>query len=188
MSTGTTALFRAVQNNDVESDPGSSGKGRGSQINTMGYSPTLAGSRKLGPGGRGAATQPNMQILELVDRTESATHGQPSRARPAASSAARPPSSAPSGRRWHRWHKARASGDRNGRRRPAPLPDRAAPAADRPARMWWKLNPRHVSRRVCRVRGPCVSVGFYSCPGIRSMMELVKNTLPIFSALCVLCA
>jgi len=69
ISTGTTALFRAVQNNDAEAVKLLLEKGADPNINTMGYSPLLlaAGS---GPGGRGAATQPNMQILdELVQHS-----------------------------------------------------------------------------------------------------------------------
>jgi ankyrin repeat protein len=69
ISTGTTALFRAVQNNDLEVLTALLAKGADPNINTMGYSPLLLAAG-AGPGGRGGATQPNMQILDqLVQRS-----------------------------------------------------------------------------------------------------------------------
>jgi len=65
ISTGTTALFRAVQNNDAEVVKLLLEKGADPNINTMGYSPLLLAAG-AGPGGRGAATQPNMQILDVL--------------------------------------------------------------------------------------------------------------------------
>jgi ankyrin repeat protein len=65
ISTGTTPLFRAVQNNDVEVVQLLLAKGADPNINTMGYSPLLLAAG-AGPGGRGAATQPNTQILDVL--------------------------------------------------------------------------------------------------------------------------
>ena len=65
ISTGTTPLFRAVQNNDMEVVQVLLAKGADPNINTMGYSPLLLAAG-AGPGGRGAATQPNTQILDVL--------------------------------------------------------------------------------------------------------------------------
>jgi ankyrin repeat protein len=65
ISTGTTPLFRAVQNNDVEVIQALLAKGADPNINTMGYTAFLLAAG-AGPGGRGAATQVNMQILDLM--------------------------------------------------------------------------------------------------------------------------
>jgi ankyrin repeat protein len=67
ISTGTTPLFRAVQNNDLEVIQALLAKGADPNIDTMGYTPLLliAGA---GPGGRGGAAggQPNTQILDVL--------------------------------------------------------------------------------------------------------------------------
>jgi ankyrin repeat protein len=65
ISTGTTPLFRAVQNNDVEVIQALLAKGADPNINTMGYTSFLLAAG-AGPAGRGAATQVNMQILDLM--------------------------------------------------------------------------------------------------------------------------
>ncbi|MBZ5674992.1 MAG: ankyrin repeat domain-containing protein [Acidobacteriia bacterium] len=65
ISTGTTPLFRAVQNNDVEVIQALLAKGADPNINTMGYTAFLLAAG-AGPAGRGAATQVNMQILDLM--------------------------------------------------------------------------------------------------------------------------
>jgi ankyrin repeat protein len=65
ISTGTTPLFRAVQNNDVEVIQALLAKGADPNINTMGYTSFLLAAG-AGPTGRGAATQVNMQILDLM--------------------------------------------------------------------------------------------------------------------------
>jgi uncharacterized protein len=65
ISTGTTALFRAVQNQDVEVVRALLEKGADPNINTMGYSPLLLAAG-AGPRGRGAANQPNMQVLDAL--------------------------------------------------------------------------------------------------------------------------
>lgn len=65
ISTGTTPLFRAVQNGDAEVVQLLLTKGADPNINTMGYSPLLLAAG-AGPGGRGGATQPNTQILDLL--------------------------------------------------------------------------------------------------------------------------
>jgi ankyrin repeat protein len=65
ISTGTTALFRAVQNRDVEVVQALLAKGADPNINTMGYSPLMLAAG-AGPGGRGGANQPNMQVLDLL--------------------------------------------------------------------------------------------------------------------------
>jgi ankyrin repeat protein len=67
ISTGTTPLFRAVQNNDVEVVQALLAKGADPNINTMGYTPFLLAAG-AGPGGRGGAggAQPNIQILDLL--------------------------------------------------------------------------------------------------------------------------
>ncbi len=65
ISTGTTPLFRAVQNNDVEVIQALLAKGADPNINTMGYTAFLMAAG-AGPAGRGAATQVNMQILDLM--------------------------------------------------------------------------------------------------------------------------
>jgi len=63
ISTGTTALFRAVQNRDAEVVRALLEKGADPNINTMGYSPLLLASG-AGPGRGGI--QPNMQVLDLL--------------------------------------------------------------------------------------------------------------------------
>jgi ankyrin repeat protein len=65
ISTGTTPLFRAVQNNDLEVVQVLLSKGADPNINTMGYTPFLLAAG-AGPGGRGAATQANTQILDVL--------------------------------------------------------------------------------------------------------------------------
>jgi len=65
ISTGTTALFRAVQNNDAEVVEALLLKGADPNINTMGYSPLLLAAG-AGPGGRGATVAPNMQVLDVL--------------------------------------------------------------------------------------------------------------------------
>jgi ankyrin repeat protein len=65
ISTGTTALFRAVQNKDIEVVQALLAKGADPNINTMGYSPLLLAAG-AGPGGRGGANQPNMQVLDVL--------------------------------------------------------------------------------------------------------------------------
>ena len=67
ISTGTTPLFRAVQNNDVEVVQALLAKGADPNINTMGYTAFLLAAG-AGPGGRGGAAgaPPNMQILDLL--------------------------------------------------------------------------------------------------------------------------
>ena len=65
ISTGTTALYRAVQNNDIEVVEALLLKGADPNINTMGYSPLLLAAG-AGPGGRGATGQANMQILDVL--------------------------------------------------------------------------------------------------------------------------
>ncbi len=65
ISTGTTPLFRAVQNNDVEVIQALLAKGADPNINTMGYTAFLLAAG-AGPTGRGAATAVNMQILDLM--------------------------------------------------------------------------------------------------------------------------
>jgi len=71
ISTGTTPLFRAVQNNDVEVIQALLAKGADPNINTMGYTAFLlaAGAgpaARGGAGGGNAAGQVNMQILDLM--------------------------------------------------------------------------------------------------------------------------
>jgi uncharacterized protein len=65
ISTGTTALFRAVQNDDIEVIKALLEKGADPNINTMGYTPLLLAAG-AGPGGRGGTTQPNMQVLDVL--------------------------------------------------------------------------------------------------------------------------
>jgi ankyrin repeat protein len=67
ISTGTTPLFRAVQNNDLEAIQALLAKGADPNINTMGYTPFLLAAG-AGPGGRGGApgAAPNTQILDLL--------------------------------------------------------------------------------------------------------------------------
>jgi ankyrin repeat protein len=67
ISTGTTPLFRGVQNNDVEVVQALLEKGADPNIVTMGYTAFLIAAG-AGPGGRGGAAgaAPNMQILDLL--------------------------------------------------------------------------------------------------------------------------
>lgn len=65
ISTGTTALFRAVQNDDLEVVKLLLAKGADPNINTMGYSPLLLAAG-AGPGGRGGTTQANIPILDAL--------------------------------------------------------------------------------------------------------------------------
>ncbi len=65
ISTGTTPLFRAVQNDDMEVIQALLAKGADPNINTMGYTPFLLAAG-AGPGGRGGTAQPNMQILDVL--------------------------------------------------------------------------------------------------------------------------
>jgi hypothetical protein len=67
ISTATTPLFRAVQNNDMEVILALLAKGADPNINTMGYTPFLLAAG-AGPGGRGGAggAQPNTQILDVL--------------------------------------------------------------------------------------------------------------------------
>ena len=65
ISTATTPLFRAVQNNDTEVVLVLLSKGADPNINTMGYTPLLLAAG-AGPGGRGAAPQANTQILDVL--------------------------------------------------------------------------------------------------------------------------
>jgi ankyrin repeat protein len=65
ISTGTTALFRAVQNNDMEVIQALLAKGADPNINTMGYTPLLLAAG-AGPGGRGAIAQPSTQVMDAL--------------------------------------------------------------------------------------------------------------------------
>jgi uncharacterized protein len=65
ISTGTTPLFRGVQNNDVEVIKALLEKGADPNINTMGYTAFLLAAG-AGPGGRGGNAQANMQIMDLM--------------------------------------------------------------------------------------------------------------------------
>ena len=67
ISTGTTPLFRAVQNNDLEAIQALLAKGADPNINTMGYTAFLLAAG-AGPGGRGGAggAAANTQILDLM--------------------------------------------------------------------------------------------------------------------------
>jgi ankyrin repeat protein len=65
ISTGTTPLFRAVQNDDLEVIQALLAKGADPNINTMGYTAFLLAAG-AGPGGRGGNAQANMQILDLM--------------------------------------------------------------------------------------------------------------------------
>lgn len=65
ISTGTTPLFRAVQNDDLEVVKLLLSKGADPNINTMGYSPLLLAAG-AGPGGRGGTTQANIPILDAL--------------------------------------------------------------------------------------------------------------------------
>jgi ankyrin repeat protein len=70
ISTGTTPLFRAVQNNDLEVITLLLAKGANPNVNTMGYSAWLLASG-AGPAARGGfggapAQQINMQVLDLM--------------------------------------------------------------------------------------------------------------------------
>jgi ankyrin repeat protein len=65
ISTATTPLFRAVQNNDLEVVKVLLAKGADPNINTMGYTAFLLAAG-AGPGGRGAGGQANTQIMDLM--------------------------------------------------------------------------------------------------------------------------
>jgi ankyrin repeat protein len=67
VSTGTTALFRAVQNNDLEAAQALLEKGADPNINSMGYTAFLlaAGAGPAGRGGTGGG-QPNMRMLDMM--------------------------------------------------------------------------------------------------------------------------
>ncbi len=65
ISTGTTPLFRGVQNNDIEVIQALLAKGADPNINTMGYTAFLLAAG-AGPSGRGGGAQANMQILDLM--------------------------------------------------------------------------------------------------------------------------
>jgi ankyrin repeat protein len=67
ISTGTTPLFRAVQNNDLEAVQALLAKGADPNVTSMGYTAFLLAAG-AGPGGRGGApgAQPNMQIVDLL--------------------------------------------------------------------------------------------------------------------------
>ena len=65
ISTNTTALFRAVQNNDPEVVQALLEKGADPNINSMGYTAFLLAAG-AGPGGRGAPTAPNLPITDLL--------------------------------------------------------------------------------------------------------------------------
>jgi uncharacterized protein len=65
ISTATTPLFRAVQNNDLEVIKVLLEKGADPNINTMGYTAFLLASG-AGPGGRGGGGQANTQIMDLL--------------------------------------------------------------------------------------------------------------------------
>jgi ankyrin repeat protein len=67
ISTATTPLFRAVQNNDLEVIQVLLAHGADPNINTMGYTAFLLAAG-AGPGGRGgnAGGQANMQVLDLM--------------------------------------------------------------------------------------------------------------------------
>jgi ankyrin repeat protein len=65
VSTGTTALFRAVQLNDIEVIDALLKKGADPNVNSMGYTPLLLAAG-AGPGGRGAPTAANVQILDML--------------------------------------------------------------------------------------------------------------------------
>jgi ankyrin repeat protein len=67
ISTGTTALFRAVQNNDLEAAQALLEKGADPNINSMGYTAFLLAAG-AGPAARGGAggVQPNMRMLDLM--------------------------------------------------------------------------------------------------------------------------
>ena len=67
ISTGTTALFRAVQNNDLEAVQVLLEKGADPNINSMGYTAFLLAAG-AGPGGRGGAggSQPDLRIVDLM--------------------------------------------------------------------------------------------------------------------------
>jgi ankyrin repeat protein len=65
VSTGTTPLFRGVQNNDLEVIQALLAKGADPNINTMGYTAFLLAAG-AGPTGRGGGGQVNMQILDVM--------------------------------------------------------------------------------------------------------------------------
>jgi ankyrin repeat protein len=65
ISTGTTALFRAVQNNDLEVVQALLAHGADPNVNTMGYTAFLMAAG-AGPGGRGGGGQVNMQIVDAL--------------------------------------------------------------------------------------------------------------------------
>ena len=65
VSTGTTALFRAVQLNDVEVVEALLKKGADPNVNSMGYTAFLLAAG-AGPGGRGGGSPANMAMLDLM--------------------------------------------------------------------------------------------------------------------------
>jgi len=65
ISTATTPLFRAVQNNDMEVIQVLLAHGADPNINTMGYTTFLLAAG-AGPGGRGGGAQANTRILDLL--------------------------------------------------------------------------------------------------------------------------
>ena len=66
ISTGTTPLFRAVQNNDLEAVQALLAKGANPNINSMGYTAFLLATG-AGPSGRGGAgVAPDMRIVDLM--------------------------------------------------------------------------------------------------------------------------
>jgi len=67
ISTGTTPLFRAVQNNDMEVVQALLERGADPNINTMGYSAFLIAAG-VGPGGRGGngGGQANIELIKLM--------------------------------------------------------------------------------------------------------------------------
>lgn len=66
ISTGTTPLFRAVQNNDLEAIQALLAKGADPNINSMGYTAFLLAAG-AGPSGRGGAgSSPDLRIVDLL--------------------------------------------------------------------------------------------------------------------------
>jgi len=65
ISTGTTPLFRALQNNDPEVVQALLAKGADPNINTMGYTAFLLAAG-AGPTGRGGGAPANVQMMDLL--------------------------------------------------------------------------------------------------------------------------